>query len=327
MDYRWSQSAWLMSVSAAAMFGGAALLGILETLTPGGPEFSIVPSLLAIAIVPLILVAPRHVPRQAFAALGPIGTVMLASAISDTRGLGDNAVMYVWPVLWTAHFFGRRATAISVAAVGFAHIGALAAMPAQQAYFDRWLEVMVSVTIVAVVVRVLTERSDDLVTRLLSESRHDELTGALNRRGLHEQLQLELQRASRSGEPLALVALDIDHFKAINDRLGHAAGDRVLSRVAATIRTHTREIDLVGRLGGDEFVIALIATDADGARALTERLHRGLEDARGELPAISLSAGIVEAGADLDVGALLDAADGALYEAKRQGRGRVAVAG
>src|SRR5262245_50704047 len=304
MDDRRSQSPWVMSISAAAMFGGAGLLGVVETLTPGGPAFSIIPSLLAIALVPLIVVAPRWLPRSAFAALGPIGTVMLASAISDTRGLGDNAVMYVWPVLWTAHFFGRRATAVSVVAVGVAHIGALTAMPVEQAYFDRWLEVMVSVTIVAVVVRVLTERSDDLVTRLLSESRHDELTGALNRRGLHEQLQLEVQRPRRSHEPLALIALDVDHFKAINDRHGHGTGDRVLSRVADTIRAHTREIDLVGRLGGDEFVIALVATDADGARALTERLHEVLED--GDLPRISLSAGIVEAGTDLDVGALLD---------------------
>jgi diguanylate cyclase (GGDEF)-like protein len=326
MDDRRSQSPWLMSLSAAAMYGGAALLGVVESLTPGGPQFSIVPSLIAIALVPLILIAPRYVPRHAFAALGPIGTVMLASAITDSRGLGDNAVMYVWPVLWTAHFFGRRATAVSVGAVGVAHIWAVAAMPAELAYFDRWLEVMVSVTIVAVVVRALTERSDNLVAELLSESRHDELTGALNRRGLHEQLQFELQRTRRSGGPLAVIALDVDHFKAINDRHGHGTGDRVLSHVAATIRAHTREVDLVGRLGGDEFVVVLIDTDAPGAEALTERLHRALEDARGDLPITSVSAGIVEAGADHEVRALLDAADRALYEAKRQGRGRVAFA-
>jgi diguanylate cyclase (GGDEF)-like protein len=315
-----------MSISAAAMFGGAGLLGVLETLTPGGPTFSLIPSFLAIALIPLIVLAPRYVPRRAFAALGPIGTVMLASAITDSRGLGDNAVMYVWPVLWTAHFFGRRATAVSVATVGVAHMGAIAAMPAEMAYFDRWLEVMVSVAIVAVVVRALTERSDNLVARLLSESRHDELTGALNRRGLHEQLALELQRIRRSAEPLAVIVLDVDHFKAINDQHGHGTGDLVLSHVAATIREHIREIDLVGRLGGDEFVIVLIETDAAGARAFTERLHRVLEDARGDLPRISVSAGIVESAGDPDVLALLDAADRALYEAKRHGRGRVAVA-
>jgi diguanylate cyclase (GGDEF)-like protein len=234
--------------------------------------------------------------------------------------------MYVWPVLWTAHFFGRRATAVSVAAVGVAHIGAIAAMPVEQAYFDRWLEVMVSITIVAVVVRALTERSDNLVAELLSESRHDELTGVLNRRGLHEQLQLELQRARRSGEPLTVIALDVDHFKAINDRHGHGIGDIVLSHVAATIRTHVRDIDLVGRLGGDEFVVVLVGTDAGGAHALTQRLHGALAPARGDLPTISVSAGIVETGSEFAVRAVLDAADRALYEAKRQGRGRIAVA-
>lgn len=316
---------WLMSVSAAAMFAGAALLGIVESLTPGGPEFSIVPSLLAIAIVPLVLLAPRYLPRRAFAALGPIGTLMLASAIADTRGLGDDAVMYVWPVLWTAHFFGRRATLLSVATVGVAHAGALAAMPAEQAYFDRWLEVMVSVAIVAAVVRALTERSDQLVATLLSESRHDALTGALNRRGFHEQLELELQRARRSDEPLTLVALDVDHFKAINDRHGHSTGDRLLARVAATIRSHTRATDLVGRLGGDEFVAVLAATDTDGALAFAERLRSVLGDPSGDLPAISISAGIA-GGAELDADALLENADRALYEAKSQGRDRVAVA-
>jgi diguanylate cyclase (GGDEF)-like protein len=314
-----------MSVSAAAMFAGAGLLGVMETLTSGGPEFSIVPSLLAIAIVPLILLAPRYLPRSAFAALGPIGTFMLASAIVDTRGLGDDAVMYVWPVLWTAHFFGRRATIASVAAVGVAHAAAIAAMPAEQAYFDRWLEVMVSVAIVAGVVRALTERSDRLVATLLSESRHDALTGVLNRRGFHERLELEVQRARRSGEPLAVIALDIDHFKAINDHHGHATGDRVLTWVATTILAHTRAIDLVARLGGDEFVVVLAATDADRALAFAERLRSVLGDPSDDLPPISISAGIAN-GAEPDIHALLDSADRALYEAKSDGRDRVAVA-
>jgi diguanylate cyclase (GGDEF)-like protein len=250
---------------------------------------------------------------------------MLASAIADTRGLGDDAVMYVWPVLWTAHFFGRRATVLSLVAVGIAHAGALAAMPPEQAYFDRWLEVMVSVAIVAVVVRALTERSDQLVATLHSESRHDALTGALNRRGFHERLELEVQRARRSGEPLAVITLDVDRFKDINDRHGHSTGDRVLTHVATTIRAHARAIDLVGRLGGDEFVVVLVATDTDGALAFAERLRSILDARSGDLPAMSVSAGIAS-GVQLDADALLESADRALYEAKSQGRDRVALA-
>ena len=325
MEVEQDRVPWLMSVSAAAMFAGAALLGIIESLTPGGPEFSIVPSLLAIAIVPPVILAPRYLPRRAFAALGPIGTLMLASAIADTRGLGDDAVMYVWPVLWTAHFFGRRATILSVAAVGVAHAAALAAMPPEQAYFDRWLEVMVSVAIVAGVVRALTERSDQLVATLRNESRRDALTGALNRRGFHEQLELEVQRAWRSGEPVSVVALDVDRFKAVNDGHGHAMGDRVLTRVATTLLAETRAIDLVGRLGGDEFVAVLAATDTAGALAFAERLRSILDGPSGDLPAIAVSAGIAS-GTEVDAHALLERADRALYEAKSQGRDRVALA-
>ena len=173
----------LMVRSAAAMFAGAAFVGIVEGFTPGGPHFSTVPGFSALALVPVILVLGPHVPRRALAGLGLLGVAMIADALATTHGYGDGAVLYMWPVLWVARFYGRRATAVVVFGIAVAHAYALTQMPPGVGYFDRWLDVMVSVCIVGAVVRVLTERNDLLVAGLHAEARIDPLTGLLNRAG------------------------------------------------------------------------------------------------------------------------------------------------
>ncbi|HSD01435.1 MAG TPA: GGDEF domain-containing protein [Gaiellales bacterium] len=317
----------LMVRSAAAMYAGAAFVGIVEGFTPGGPDFSTVPGFTALGLVPLILIFGHRVPRRAVSGLGLLGVVMIADAIATTHGYGDGAVLYMWPALWVARFHGRRATILVVVGIGVAHAVALTAMPPGVGYFDRWLDVMVSVCIVAAVVRVLTERNDHLVAKLVAGARIDPLTGLLNRRGFDERLEAEQIRARRSPRPLAIVSFDIDHFKRINDAAGHEAGDHVLTRVAALLREHARAGDLVARVGGEEFVVVLPQSDAAGGTAFAERIRICVTtDPPAGVPAATVSAGVAAAHAPSALAELLRASDVALYEAKQAGRNRVVVA-
>jgi len=320
--------------TAAAMYGGAAAVGLLESLLPGGTPFSLLPALGALAVTLLILGAGPRVAPAALALLGPLGVVLIASTIATTDGHTDAAVLYMWPVLWMAHFYGRRGTVLVVGCIAVAHAVALLAMPAERGNLDRWVDVVVSVGIVAAVTLVLTERSRRLVERLAGEARRDALTGLLNRRGFEERVELELRRSARDGEPLGAVAFDLDHFKAINDEHGHEVGDRVLVWVAGIIAAQARETDVVGRLGGEEFTVVLPRAGAAAARAFAERVRLAVRSAGdgahrpAGVPAsllVTISAGVA-AGARLpDAAILLAGADVALYEAKRAGRDRTVV--
>lgn len=158
----------------------------------------------------------------------------------------------------------------------------------------------------------------------------DGLTGLTNRRRFEERLHEEVERAQRYGRPLALVLLDLDHFKTVNDTWGHPAGDRVLRGTSETIRSVLREMDVAGRLGGEELAVILPETDEAGALALAERLRVEIKEAvhrsDDQQPFhVTASLGItwLEVGEEHDTETLLSTADQALYEAKVGGRDRV----
>ncbi|WP_372425244.1 GGDEF domain-containing protein [Salinarimonas chemoclinalis] len=162
-------------------------------------------------------------------------------------------------------------------------------------------------------------------------SHTDELTQTLNRRGFDAALRREIALAGRYQRPFSLVAVDIDHFKRINDVHGHAAGDRVLAAVSELLRSAVRaDADVIGRIGGEEFVLLLPSTRKEGAMALAERIRERLAaqsfDVAGERIAVSASFGVAEGAPDTDEDAVLRAADAALYAAKRSGRNRVCLA-
>lgn len=162
-------------------------------------------------------------------------------------------------------------------------------------------------------------------------SHTDELTQALNRRGFDAALKRELALSERYERPFSLIAVDIDHFKRINDVHGHAAGDRVLRAVAELLRGAMRaDADVLGRVGGEEFVLLLPATRKEGAMALAERVRERLARERfeigGETISITGSFGVAEADRGVCEDDLLRAADAALYAAKRSGRNRVCLA-
>jgi diguanylate cyclase (GGDEF)-like protein len=166
-----------------------------------------------------------------------------------------------------------------------------------------------------------------LVEQLEREAAEDPLTGLANKRKFEIAYAGELNRAFRDGRPIAVVTLDIDHFKHINDRYHHGFGDQVLIAVANAVRAAVRGYDTVARLGGDEFVVLLPGATAEDAARVAERA-RGLV-AEIELPEgrLSCSAGVAAVrGDDLGAVEILAAADAALYAAKRQGRDRVEMA-
>ncbi len=173
----------------------------------------------------------------------------------------------------------------------------------------------------------------DREAKLEHLSKTDVLTGLYNRRHFMELVDAELARARRYRTPLALVMVDLDHFKEVNDGRGHQAGDRVLTAVAGAMRESVRETDLAARYGGEEFVLLLPNTDRQGARELAERCREivadtSVADAGGRIQ-VTASMGVAsypEDAGDGDVDALLGAADGALYRAKGGGRNRVEMA-
>jgi two-component system, cell cycle response regulator len=173
-------------------------------------------------------------------------------------------------------------------------------------------------------------------TRLLRELQQLSLTDALtslgNRRAFDQALRQEVARAQRQGGDLALVLVDIDHFKRVNDTLGHPAGDLVLAAFAQRLRGVARLSDRLFRYGGEEFAALLGETDAAGACDLAQRVLASVASsviaAGTRSVSLTCSAGVADLNAaDVAPDALLRRADSALYEAKRQGRNRVVVAG
>ncbi len=166
-----------------------------------------------------------------------------------------------------------------------------------------------------------------LVEQLEREASEDPLTGLANKRSFELAYSAEVNRATREGGSTAIVTLDIDHFKRINDRYHHSFGDQVLVAVANAVRGAVREYDTVARVGGDEFVVLLPATTAEDAELVAERARALVSEI--DLPegTLSCSAGVAALPAGDPAGeGILDAADAALYEAKRQGRDRTRLA-
>ena len=166
--------------------------------------------------------------------------------------------------------------------------------------------------------------------RASAQARHDPLTGSLNRKGLDEAMEREIARARRLGSPLCVALLDVDNFKSLNDRLGHAGGDAALIHLAQVTREVMRPQDLLARYGGEEFVIVLPDTAAESGVAAMTRLQRELTTRfflqGAEKILITFSAGVAQLnGSERSVDAI-SRADQAMYLAKRSGKNRVVTA-
>ena len=159
------------------------------------------------------------------------------------------------------------------------------------------------------------------------QASRDHLTGAYNRRAFDAALRQAMLQAEQAGQPLALLLLDIDHFKAVNDRHGHDLGDRVLQSMARRLGNSLRSSDLLARWGGEEFAILLPGTPLSGAQVFAERLRSRVAERPLQGLSITVSIGISGFRPGEGSDALLGRADSALYRAKRGGRDSVVIAG
>ena len=254
------------------------------------------------------------------------GILLVSALMGVTRPIEATPFFYLCPILFSAYFFSRREVAINVAIMWVTMALALFGWSNDPMKGVMLMGTGVSVTLAALVVTVLREHLTTLIGELETASATDYLTGLLNRRAFDAELRLQIDRARRSGTALSLAIFDLDHFKQINDRYGHAAGDRALCDFAALLARRQRSGDTLARVGGEEFAVVLFGAGLEDARAFAERFAADVQTLHADGTALSASAGVAECTREHgDPPALLLAADRALYAAKSAGRRRVAV--
>ncbi len=310
----------------AYFFAAGATLALLSILLPHEPAMSesgiLACAAVAYGVAGAMIAGFDRIPDWAFRAAQVLGIVLItATVFFSGSSTSAYATGYVWVSLYAAHLFGPWWAAAQIGLVAVAYAAVLLADP-QSGTLEHWILVVGTVIVVGVMVHGLKQRLEGLIGTLDAATRTDSLTGLLNRRGLQQALELELERVRRGGSQPSLLLGDLDDFKAVNDQLGHAAGDAALERVSAVIRSNIRRVDIAGRLGGEEFAIVVPASDEREAYRLAERLRDGVRDAFSSDPVpLTISFGVSGQPAETST-ELMEAADRALYVAKESGRDR-----
>jgi diguanylate cyclase (GGDEF)-like protein len=302
-------SAEVAVLAVMTLFLGAACLVVAaRPFAPDSPR----ELLLAVGIVSLVStvalvragswLSPTRL-HVAIVAFTLLRTLLVAVAVTD-RGLLLSALGFAWTAVYVAFFFppavARRYAALMTAALGLS----LLVSPAG-AGVSVWIAISLMVW---VSITVLTQ----INARLRAEAHADGLTGLLNRTGFALAAARQRAMSARRGEPVAVAVIDLDDFKLVNDREGHAAGDRLLAELAAVWTASLRPGDLLARFGGDEFVLMLPGAARDQADALLGRLARAHPAA--------WTAGAVSCEDDESLDSAIERADARLYAAKQSRR-------
>ncbi len=233
-------------------------------------------------------------------------------------------ILYVLPVLLAAWNDGLAWGIVFAGATSvLRYLVGIDQMPADTPLEARLANELSYLAVVAVAIAGLSQlRRTQAQLELLAT--HDPLTNVFNARAFSTELAQELGRNRRYGRPLALIYLDLDDFKRVNDAHGHATGDAVLRLVADATRSAVRQADVVGRLGGDEFAVLMPETEGTVAHAAANRLAVGIRTVFRGTPSVTASIGVVSVtGSEAGTDELLRKADQAMYEAKRGGKDRV----
>jgi diguanylate cyclase (GGDEF)-like protein/putative nucleotidyltransferase with HDIG domain len=321
---------------AALLFAVGGLVGFLVVVAPHPPQVY-VPGFFAVGILAelsalaLYLLAGR-LSRPVIQVLIALGTVLITCCIAmsgENKGasLSDNEMLYVWVALYAAYFFRAREAMRLVAWAALCYAVTLWFFSPHDIIATRWIETVFTLAIAVMLITLLKRRVSGLLARLADAARTDPLTDLHNRRGFEESIEVEIERARRGGGSLTLLLADLDHFKRVNDRLGHAAGDAALTTVGRILREGKRQIDYAARTGGEEFALILPETTEQEAYVVAERLRDAVEQAfDDELVPLTFSFGVAgypHHGGTTD--ALLGSADRALYTAKELGRNRTVI--
>jgi diguanylate cyclase (GGDEF)-like protein len=321
---------------AGTLFLIGAVMTVLGILLPHSPQADLGgfwPMAGGTALVALLLFRySGRLPLGSYEALMVLAsiTVTLSVYFNGERHGGasaGNQVLYVWIALYCGYFFTTVVMTAQLGAIAALYAGVLLMIHPGPVALTRWLITVGMVSATAGIVHVLKRHNNELLRRLSQAARTDSLTGLVNRQGFDELLESELARSRRSGGQVALILADIDRFKEINDRMGHAAGDAALRLVGDTAGRATRRVDTVARIGGDGFAVILPDTDAEGAFLVAERIRQVLIAEQKDDGVLTMSLGIAAFEADgVTPDLLTRSADKALYEAKKLGRNQTVVA-
>ena len=314
---------------AATLLGGIAIagsaLGFLTYLFPHpeGTEYVAPAIAFAISIVAGIALwaKRRSAPWWAIGTVVALGSVVVTVAMISVPGRSAAYVTYfVWLGIFSFYFLRIR-WALAQTAWMAALYAVAVIVDDQQGEIELWVNGVATTLGVGLLVLALRTRITVLVRRLEDAARTDQLTGLPNRRAFDERLASELAHHDRSGRGVALLILDLDHFKALNDTAGHLSGDQALRIVAGVISSRIRAVDWPARIGGDEFAVVLPGADENQAMRIAERIRMGIDEAFAgqDVPVAASVGGAARRGARIDVEDLHGEADRALYEAKRRG--------
>jgi len=282
----------------------------------------------AAAAVVLLALLRERVPPWGFHAFAAGGT-LAASTATFAWGVESMYVPlpYLWVTAYVFYFFPLQAALVHMASIAVAFAAVLAVEDLAYTPVGGWIATVGTLLITGLLISLVRDQVTLLLQSLTDAARRDPLTTLLNRRGFEEVFDSELERARRSDAVFSLIVADLDNFKAVNDALGHAAGDDALRRVADAIRETKRSFDSAARVGGEEFAVLAPDTDEHGAYILAERMRIEVEAAFVASPArLTMSFGIVTFPLHGQTAErLLQAGDQALYAAKRLGRNRAVI--
>ena len=314
------------------MFAAGAALGATVVALPQLPRSEELGMLLtsasALAVAFVVLLAFERIPDWAFPALLACGTLLIGAEIYFSGDASSAyAVLYLWVFLYAFYFLPREQALVQAGLVAACYAAVLGLREPTSPAITRWVITIATLTAAGLLVGRLRDRVGMLIERLGEAAVSDPLTGLPNRRGFEQSMQLELERAGRSRQPLSLIIGDVDWFKRVNDDHGHVEGDSVLKRLGAILERSKRRADVAARIGGEEFAVVAADTDEPGAYMLAERLRTEVERSfAGRPAAVTISFGIASFpghGESLDD--LSRAADEALYAAKGLGRNRSVI--
>jgi diguanylate cyclase (GGDEF)-like protein len=317
---------------ASGIFAGQALiLFVIGVLPHQGSAYvprQVIAGACALFAVALHLSAGRIGPLglQAAAACGTVLLSLHLLLSVDTNSLSD-AMLYIWFALYAAYFFPVRPAAAQLALMSGAYLVVLLLSAPHEVVAATWLTLVSVIFPAAALLVAVRDAVTGLVRSLSEAARTDTLTGLKNRLALEHEIHVEVERTLRAENELSIVIGDLDHFKAVNDELGHRAGDEALVRIGQILHTRRRAGDSVARTGGEEFTILLPGASEHEAYLVAERLRATVEREFADHPVpLTFSFGVAtypEHGRDAD--AVIEAADQALYAAKALGRNRSVI--
>ena len=323
------------TAGAMLLIGGSVAFAWSVAIANGvaGPDVQwrtavFVVSVLGVGLGAGLMLLGRHVPPWLLFAFPSVAAALIcAPPLTSHQSTPAGSILLVWPILFAGYLLPERVAWVTLG-VALGLLLALALRNETNGSAASCVEVGASLCAGLSITVHLRRNNRALISALRREARTDPLTGLANRRAFDDLLEREFALWERHGDPLALLAIDIDHFKHLNDRAGHPAGDAALAALAAVLTAQVRRGDFVARTGGEEFAVLLTDCPTDVAEGRARALRAGVADDSAAWPnPITVSIGVAtlpdHAGTPVQ---LVTAADTALYAAKAAGRNTVATA-